>query len=273
MRGLRSAEPAGEPASRLALAKQRRQSYKSVSVQIRATAIELLLTLLAALGTGCTREEQRSECWSARQSSRDAVVNGKLEQAQKLLEQARTLCAGQSADDLRRIEELIADRREVARAVAKDEAEAQHAHGFPTEQFMRWATEPAERFSHSLSGVECAVRGDPAYGFCEAERKGSPDMKVRYWEHDRKAVRYSFRTKLPLECEDLGDHRVVRRWSLGAESFELCELTERKARELSALLVRGSGENRMYIFSFAYLRKDPAFDLSLRRPGGEFERK
>ena len=88
------------------------------------------------------------------------------------------------------------------------------------------------------------------------------------------AVHETFRTKLPLECEDLGDHRVVRRWSLGAESFVLCELTEREARELSALLVRGSGENRMYIFSFAYLRKDPAFDLSLRRPGAkELDRK
>jgi len=256
------------------LAKQRHQRYKSVSVQIRATAIELLLTLAAALGTGCKHEEQRSECWNARQSSRDAIVRGKLDEAQKLLDEARAQCAGQSGDDLRRIEELIADRREVARAVAKEAAEEEHAHGFPTEQFVRWATEPAEQFSHSLSSVKCAERGDPAYGFCEAERKGSPDMTVRYWEHDRKAVRYSFRTKLPLECEDLGDHRVVRRWSLGAESFVLCELTEREARELSALLVRGSGENRMYIFSFAYLRKDPAFDLSLRRPGThELDRK
>jgi len=229
--------------------------------------IELLLTLVATLGTGCEHgEQQRSECWAARQSSREAIVHGKLDDAQKLLEQARAACAGQSADDLRRIEELIADRREVARAVAKEEADDQHAHGFPTEQFMRWATEPVEQFLQSLSSVECAERGDPAYGFCEAKRKGSPEMSVRYWEHDRKAVRYEFNTKLPLECEDLGDHRVVRRWSLGAEKFELCELTEREARDLSALLVRGSNENRMYIFSFAYLKKDPAFERSLRQP-------
>jgi len=30
--------------------------------------------------------------------------------------------------------------------------------------------------------------------------------------------------------------------------------------------VRDSGDNRMYIFSFGYLQKDPAFELSLRRP-------
>jgi len=236
--------------------------------------IELLLILVAALGTGCDHGEQRSECWGARQNARDAIVRGKLDEAQKQLEQARALCAGQSADDIRRIEELIADRREVARAVAKEEAEDQHAHGFPTEQFMRWATEPAEQFLQSLTRVKCAARGDAAYGFCEAERKGSPNMTVRYWEHDRKAVRYEFKTKLPLECEDLGDHRVVRRWTLRTENFELCELTEREARDLSALLVRGSDENRMYIFSFAYLKKDPAFDLSLRQPSAnELDRK
>lgn len=232
--------------------------------------IELCLAAAAALGTGCHEQEQRSECWSTRQSSREAIVRGKLDEAAKLLERARSACDGQSADDIRRIEGLIADRREVARAVAKEAAKEQQAHAFPTEQFVRWATEPVEHFGNSLTNVKCAERGQPAYGFCEAERKGSPDMTVRYWEHDRKAMRYEFRTKLPLECEDLGDHRLVRRWSADNRSFELCELTEREAREFSALLIRGPDENRMYVFSFAYLRKDPAFDQSLRRPSAPF---
>lgn len=229
--------------------------------------VELLLVGATALGTGCNKAEQRSECWNARQSSREAIVRGKLDEAQQKLDRARSVCAGQSADDIRRIEGMISDRREAARAIAKEEADEQHANAFPTEQFIRWATVPVEAFAHSLTNIHCAERGDPGYGFCQAERKGSPEMTVRYWEHDRKAVRYEFRTKLPLECEDLGDHRVVRRWSAENRGFELCELTEREARDFSALLIRGSDENRMYLFSFAYLRKDPAFDQSLRRPG------
>jgi hypothetical protein len=235
-------------------------------VQVRATSIELLLAVAATLGAGCNQKEQPSECWSARQSSREAIVHGKLDAAQEALDRARAVCAGQSADDIRRIQGLISDRREVAGALAKDEAEERHAHAFPTEQFIRWATAPVDRFADSLANVKCAERGASGYGFCEAERKGNPDMTVRYWEHDRKAVRYEFRTKLPLECEDLGDHRFVRRWSADNRNFELCELTEREAREFSALLVRGPNENRMYVFSFAYLRKDAAFDQSLRRP-------
>ncbi len=224
------------------------------------------LALAALLGTGCTQKQQRSECWSARQSSREAIVHGKLDEAQQLIDRARNVCAGQSADDIRRIQELIADRREAARALAKDEAEAEQAHASPTEQFIRWATEPAERFTHSLANIECAERGEPDFGFCNAERKGSRDMSVRYWEHDRKAVRYELRTKLPLECDDLGDHRLVRRWSADTRSFELCELTERETRDFSALLVRSANESRMYLFSFAYLRKDTAFEQTLRRP-------
>lgn len=236
--------------------------------------IELCLVVAVALGAGCNQKQQRSECWSARQSAREAIVRGNLDEAEQLLQRARSVCAGQSADDIRRIEGLINDRREIARAVAKEAAQEQNANAFPTEQFVRWATQPVERFSHSLANVKCAERGAPGYGFCEAQRKDSPDMTVRYWEHDSKAVRYEFRTKLPLECEDLGDHRFVRRWSAGNRSFELCELTEREVRDFSALLIRGADENRMYVFSFAYLRKDPAFEQSLRRPSAtEPERK
>jgi len=235
--------------------------------------MELVLAAVAGLGTGCNQQEQRSQCLDARKNTSEAIVHGKLDDAQKLLDQARSVCAGQSADDLRRIEGQLADRREAAREVAKEKAEEEHAHAFPTEQFLRWATQPVEQFLHSLSHVKCAERGDPAYGFCNAERTASPDMTVRYWEHDRKAVRYEFRTKLPLECEDLGDHRFVRRWSADRRTFELCELTEREARDFSALLIRGPDDNKMYIFSFAYLRKDPAFEQSLRRPsGGEPDR-
>ncbi|HEU5076597.1 MAG TPA: hypothetical protein VFU02_20550, partial [Polyangiaceae bacterium] len=118
--------------------------------------VELFLAGATALGTGCNPAEQRSECWSARQNSREAIVHGKLDEAQQKLEQARSVCAGQSADDIRRIEGMIADRREVARALAKEEADEQQAHAFPTEQFIRWATAPVEAFTHSLTNIRCA---------------------------------------------------------------------------------------------------------------------
>src|SRR5688572_21449767 len=114
--------------------------------KMRATMIALMLPIAAALGTACKQKEQNSQCWDARQESRDAIVQGKLDDAQKLLDHARTVCAGQSSDDIRRIEGQLADRRETARAIAKEEAQEQRAHDFPTQQFIRWATEPVEQF-------------------------------------------------------------------------------------------------------------------------------
>lgn len=228
----------------------------------------LAITFLVVLtALSCERREQRSEYWSARQAARDAMLQGKLDNASKLLDHARDVCGGESADDIRRIGETIRDRREAVAAEKKAEAEENRPREFPTGAFVAWATAPVEQFTHSLANVRCAERGDPAYGFCEAERKKTPEMQVRYWQSERDAVRYLFTTKLPLECEDLGEYRLVRRWSADNKSYELCELTARKARNLSALLVRSSDQNQMFIFSFDYLKKDPAFEKLLRKPG------
>lgn len=213
------------------------------------------------------KRETRQACWDARQAVRDAIARDELGAAPGLLEEARSVCAGQSTDDLRRIEVLLEDRRRAKQELERAAAERERAMAFPTQQFIAWATAPLEEFSRSLDEVRCAERGAADFGFCEATRKGSPQMTLRYWEHERKAVRYTFTTELPLECEDLGEHRRVRSWSVGQKSYELCELTERRARNLSALLVRGEGSNQLHIFSFEYLKRDPAFEQLLRTRG------
>ncbi len=221
------------------------------------------VALCGALGA-CNTKQERSACWDARQRARDAVVQDKLDQASELLRQARTICAGQSEDDIRRIELLIEDRREAREALERAERERQKAHEFPTQRFVDWATAPVEEFERSLQNLECFERGHPNFGFCEAERKDAPDMKVRYWQRQRTAARYSFVTTLPLECADLGEYRRVRSWKADQKSYELCELTERRARNLSALLIRGENQNQMFIFSFDYVKNDPEFEALLR---------
>ena len=229
-------------------------------------AVRILATLIALFGvlSACDTKKERSACWEARQRTRDAIVQGNLDHAPQLLEQARTVCAGKSEDDIRRIEVMIADRREAREFVERAEGERRKAHEFPTRRFVDWATAPVEEFEQSLHKVECFERGHSDFGFCEAQHKGAPNMTVRYWERQRTAVRYSFITDLPLECEDLGEYRRVRRWKLDQKGYELCELMEREARNLSARLIRGETENQMFIFSSDYLKRDPAFEALLR---------
>ncbi len=226
-----------------------------------------LAVLSLMLLMGCHKREERTACWDARQKARDAITRDRLDEATQQLEAARTTCAGQSSDDLRRIEGIIADRREAKRAIELEQADQEKAMEFPTKRFVSWATEPRDKFSETLVHTECAPRGSPDFGFCESERKDHPEMRVRFWEHDRDAVRYSFTTRLPLECEDLGEHRRVRQWKSNHKSYELCELTQREARDLSALLVRDADQNKMYIYSFDYLKKDPEFERLVRERG------
>lgn len=215
--------------------------------------------------SACDARQRRADCWSARQASRDAIIQGQLDEAAKLLEQAREICGDQSVDDLNRIDVIIADRREAQHQLEQAESRGQRKRsGVPTQRFVNWATAPIEEFEKSLARIDCAARGSADFGFCTAERKGHPEMRVRYWNTQREAVRYSFESELPLECEDLGAHRRVRKWSSEQRSYELCEITEREARNLSALLVSGAEKNQMFVFSFEYLKKDPDFERTLR---------
>jgi hypothetical protein len=229
-------------------------------VRKRAVILGTALVLSA-----CDSRQERSDCWDARQASRDAIAQGQLDRASQLLEQARKTCGDQSADDLRRIDGLIADRKEAERQLEQAENQGKlHGSGASTERFVEWATGPIEEFESNLTHIDCASRGTPEFGFCAAERKGQPKMQVRYWDTHRAAVRYSFESKLPLECEDLGDHRRVRQWMVGQRAHELCEITQREARNLSALLINGANDHQMFIFSFEYLKRDPDFERMLR---------
>jgi hypothetical protein len=223
----------------------------------------LTVALLGALAA-CDRRQDRSNCWTAIQESREAVAQDKLEEASSLLDHARATCGHRSPDDLRRTQELIIDRRAAKREVEQDEAARRPSRDLPIQRFISWVREPLSEFSRNLDNVECVERGNPGFGFCEAERKGSPEMEVRYWKMDPAIARYTFTAEEPSECEDLGQHRRLRRWSASEKTYELCELTEREERDQSALLVAAPGNNQMFIFSFEYVKKDPSFERMLR---------
>jgi hypothetical protein len=193
------------------------------------------------------------------------MAQGELSAAGELLERARSVCAGRSADDIRRIETLIEDRVSAKREVDAAERKRQQGRALPVQQFVDWATGSPKQFESSLASVSCAERAEADFGFCTAKRGGSPNMEVRYWKREPSAARYSFITQGPLTCEDLGEHRQVRSWSTAEKTYELCEITQRRSRDLSALLLRTKDESRMFIFSVDYLKKDPAFDRELRQ--------
>jgi hypothetical protein len=89
-------------------------------------------------------------------------------------------------------------------------------------------------------------------------------MSVRYLANQAGAYRYRLVTSQVPTCRDLGEHRQVRAWSREASRYELCELTDRRLRHLSALIVAAPPAYEMYIFSQDYVTADAEFERRLR---------
>jgi hypothetical protein len=248
--------------------------------------------LALALAAGCANRGEPAACLDQRQEARNLALRGEIEPAQAVLDRVKATCGPNSQSDIAHIGKLIAEKTE-ARLEKQRLArlEAERLEQFPSRGFVEWATARGGDIAGKLPKVECAERGTPTFGFCEGRRDDVAGMSLRYWQAQPAAYRYALVTHTAPSCQDLGEFRQVRTWSRQGESFELCELTNRRLRHLSALIVQrpreqghaeqGHGEPplaaqppgepatlyEMYVFSQDYLALDPAFERRLRIVG------
>jgi hypothetical protein len=239
------------------LRRLRRVLWQNASVAVCTSAVVLL--------GGCTQRGEPMACLDKRQESRNLALQGELDRAGALLDEVKAMCGANSASDIQHIAKLIAEKTEARERAERAEAAKQElAQKFPGQAFVAWATARDGDVAGKTPSVRCGERGSADYGFCEGARAEDPAMSVRYWETEPRAYRYSLITQRAPSCEDLGEHRQVRVWSRDGALHELCELTSRKLRHLSALVTHAPDEHRMYIFSNSYLARDPAFEQTLR---------
>ena len=228
-------------------------------------ASALLPPLALGASLGCATRGEPPDCLDQRQEARNRALAGDLEQAQSLLERVKERCGPNSESDVRHITKLIAEK-----AAARREREALEAsrsallRDFPSRSFVEWATERAGDIGGKVPSVSCAERGSPLFGFCEGQREQAPNMTLRYWQAQPGASLYTLTTEATPSCQDLGEYRLVRKWQRDGSELELCELTGRRLRHLSALLVHTPPRHEMYIFSQDYLALDPSFEQRLR---------
>lgn len=229
-----------------------------------AGALLALAALLPCAGLGCATRGEPSDCLDQRQEARNRALSGDLEQAQALLDRVRAHCGPNSESDVRHISKLIAEKtaalRERERREANKSAELRE---FPSRSFVEWATDRAGDITNKTPSVTCAERSSPLFGFCEGERADAPNMHVRYWQAQPSAYLYSLVTEAAPSCQDLGEFRAVRSWSRDGSQLELCELTNRRLRHLSALIVHTAARHEMYIYSQEYLSLDSSFERRL----------
>ena len=243
----------------------RDESFRIGARRGRAELLALGMSLGIAPAWSCANRGEPAACLDNRQEARNLALRGDVEQAQVLLERVKTECGPNSASDIAHISKLIAEKTAVRLDKQRSEARQQALRKeFPSRDFIQWATLRGGDLEGKLATTECAERSSADYGFCAARRSEAPNMSVRYWNLDKGAYRYALTTREPPSCQDLGEYRQVRVWSRDGNAYELCELTNRRLRHLSALLVRTPSEHQMYIFSQEYLAHDPEFERSLR---------
>jgi hypothetical protein len=255
-------------------------------------AAALACAALACQSPGAPAEP--ASCLDERQEARNLALRGEVEAAQAVLDRVKASCGANSQSDIQHITKLIAEK--TAARVEKErlaQIVTEELEKFPSRGFVAWATERGGEIAGKLSQVECAERGEPTFGFCQGSRDDAPTMSLRYFQARPSAYRYALRTSTPPSCQDLAEFRQVRTWTRSTERFELCELTNRRLRHLSALIVTHDGapppavapsgteppaitqpavtppagkpapEYEMYVFSQDYLALDPAFERRL----------
>lgn len=229
-------------------------------------AVSLVVFFAAALAAlACETRGEPPACLDQRQDARNLALRGDLEAARLLLDQVKANCGPNSQSDIQHVAKLIAEKAAARDAQRElEQRRSTELAQFPSRSFIEWATARAGDIGGKLARTSCAERGTPDYGFCEGERPDVPSMRLRYWQAQPDAYRYSLTTLVPPSCQDLGEWRQVRAWQRDGSDYELCELTSRRLRHLSALLVRNPSGYEMHLFSQAYPSIDPAFERRLR---------
>lgn len=223
---------------------------------------------IACLGLGQAAACQKSDeaaCLEQRQRARQLALAGEVDQAEELANRVEAECDVNSLSAIRNVRKLIAETRARREEAARREAREKLAEElYPGRRFVAWATAQPSKPNPLRSDETCAPPSDPNYGFCEAREPQHPNMTVRYHRDDPEAFRYAIEAKAPLNCRDLGEYRRIRKWEAEGARYELCELTGRELRHLSALLSTRGDVHRMWIFSQRYLRLDTELDGLLR---------
>jgi hypothetical protein len=230
----------------------------------RAAFLAVFPAVVPAL-LACQTRGEPPACLDQRQEARNLALRGDTEPARRLLDQVKANCGPNSQSDIQHITQLIAEKT-AAREKRRELEQSRSAElaNFPSRSFVEWATARAGDIDGKLTQTVCAERGTPEYGFCEGERPDVPSMRLRYWQAQPDAYRYSLTTPLPPSCQDLGEWRQVRAWSRDDSDYELCELTSRRLRHLSALIVHAASGYEMHLFSQNYPNIDVAFERRLR---------
>jgi hypothetical protein len=238
---------------------------------MRLSELLLLGATLSALG--CS-EKDATKCQEALDGTRKSLAAGDQGLTSQWRNRSYTYCADQAA--LTALDKQIVDQQGAVAAAAAAEAQRKAENDGLLKAFTGWAGDNRAAPDHAASVPKCDG-DDPDAGapkvastdpkakerFCTATRvAGTSTLTARYWEADKTLELFMITPPGPVSCDDLGPNKVLKSWEVPAKNGATvkrsrCELTSGALSGMNAV-VSAAVNAPVYVFSPAYLTKDPA---------------
>jgi hypothetical protein len=125
----------------------------------------LMAATLAMTATACARSNEAT-CLDRRQRARQAALQDRLDEAERLIREVAAECGPNSQSAVRNIEKTIEEKRKRESAKRQaDEQERDLEDRFPSRRFVAWATAHPSQVTDDVVGTTCAEPGRPDEGF------------------------------------------------------------------------------------------------------------
>ncbi|MFO7177580.1 MAG: hypothetical protein DIU78_002670 [Pseudomonadota bacterium] len=238
--------------------------------------IVLSVLLVPTLSLSACRGGNAEKCNEALGTTRKAIESNDFTSAQSWREYAWKQCDDRQA--LEALDRELIDKRNQVAAKEQEAAAKQQEKRELLKVFLSWARDHRNAADRASSAPVCdppnpadRKKEESKDRFCTATREaGTATLQARYWAAEPAAVRFTVRLPEPTSCEELGAGAAVKTWqvpaTLGrtAERFR-CEFTSGPLAGMYAVGSRAVNAE-LYVFSPAYLEKEPALKATLEGP-------
>lgn len=236
----------------------RPQSLPLCSHLLRVSWVVAACLLIAA----CSKKDQ-TKCDEALSASRQAIKSGQQDLLTKWRDRAWKYCedpAAVPALDREIVAAQQAEQQKQAAEAARKQKISQLANAFSS-----WVGQNRSAADKASAAPECPEkeRGKKKEErFCVATRRaGSYEFKVRYWEAEPVAARFTMKPGIVMSCADFGPTREVRSFGIPSTTGQpakrsVCEFTGGALNGMQLVMTEATNAD-VHIFTKEYLERDP----------------
>ena len=244
--------------------------------QLALTLRGFLALATAASALGCSQKDA-TKCQEALDGTRKSIAAADNNLISQWRNRAYTYCADRGS--LTTLDRQIVDQQAADAAAKAAVAQRKAQNDGLITAFTGWAGQNRTTPDHASATPKCdgddptkpaATEPKAKERMCTATRLAPPyTLTARYWDADHTAVLFMTTPPGPISCDDLGPNKVLKQWGVPSQSGPeikrtRCELSSGALSGMNAV-VSEAGDAPVYIFTPAYLEKDP----SVKKIAGE----